>query len=69
MINLTSSLETLNLLKAGEFKLGLLNILSSIMPFLDETVTEGLVRPFLYNLARAKGITGWVRKNFAGAEL
>lgn len=26
-------------------------------------------RPFLYNLAREKGLTGWVRNNFAGVEL
>lgn len=26
-------------------------------------------RPFLYNLARAKNLTGWVRNNFAGVEL
>ncbi len=26
-------------------------------------------RPFLYNLARQKGLTGWVRNNYAGVEL
>lgn len=26
-------------------------------------------RPFLFNLAREKGLTGWVRNNFAGVEL
>jgi hydrogenase maturation protein HypF len=26
-------------------------------------------RPFLYNLAQAKGLTGWVRNNFGGVEL
>ncbi len=26
-------------------------------------------RPFLFNLARQKGVTGWVRNNFAGVEI
>jgi hydrogenase maturation protein HypF len=26
-------------------------------------------RPFLYNLAKLKGLTGWVRNNFAGVEI
>ncbi|HEX3048116.1 MAG TPA: carbamoyltransferase HypF [Bacillota bacterium] len=48
----------------------IINIQSERWRFTISGLVQGVgFRPFLYNLAQAKGLTGWVRNNYAGVEL